>query len=63
MFGRTARLIVTAGLVAAGVVVLPATPAVAAVPTDPNPPIEKACGIDVTLILDASGSVQSSHAV
>jgi uncharacterized repeat protein (TIGR01451 family) len=29
----------------------------------PNPPIAKACGIDVTLVLDASGSVDSSHAV
>ena len=29
----------------------------------PNPPIAKACGIDVSLVLDASGSVQSAHAV
>jgi len=57
------RLILTAGLVAAGAFVLPATPAAAAVTPAPNPPIEKACGIDVTLVLDASGSVNSSHAV
>ena len=29
----------------------------------PNPPIAKACGIDVSLVLDASGSVESAHAV
>jgi LPXTG-motif cell wall-anchored protein len=44
-------------------VALPPAVAVAAVPTDPNPSIAKACGVDVTLILDASGSVNSSHAV
>lgn len=63
MLDRFARALLTAGLVAAGTVALPATTAVADVPTDPNPPIAKACGIDVTLILDASGSVNSSHAV
>ena len=29
----------------------------------PNPPIAKACGIDVSLVLDTSGSVESAHAV
>jgi hypothetical protein len=32
-------------------------------PATPNPPIAEACGIDVTLILDASGSIQSAGAV
>lgn len=41
------------------VVVVPGTP-VAAVT---NPQIEDSCGLDVTLALDASGSIQSSHAV
>ena len=29
----------------------------------PNPPIEDSCGVNVTLVLDASGSIQSSNAV
>lgn len=29
----------------------------------PNPPTADACGVDVTLVLDASGSIQSSSAV
>ena len=32
-------------------------------PATPNPPIEESCGVDVTLVLDASGSINSSHAV
>lgn len=28
-----------------------------------NPPVEEACGLDITLVLDASGSIQSSNAV
>lgn len=28
-----------------------------------NPPVEEACGVDITLVLDASGSIQSSDAV
>ena len=63
MIGRYVRVLLTVGLLALGTVALPPAVAVAAVPTDPNPPIAKACGIDVTLILDASGSVNSSHAV
>ena len=35
----------------------------AAVPPDPNPPIEQSCGLELTLVLDASGSVSSSNAV
>ena len=41
----------------------PAPPASAAVPTAPNPPIEDSCGLTVTLVLDASGSIESSNAV
>ena len=37
--------------------------AVAQVAPVHNPEIEEKCGLDVTLVLDASGSVQSSHAV
>jgi len=40
-----------------------AAPAVAAVTPVPNPPIAERCGVDVTLVLDASGSVQQSNAV
>ena len=29
----------------------------------PNPPIADSCGVDLTLVLDASGSIQSSNAV
>ena len=43
--------------------VVGAAPAAAAVAPAPNPPIAKQCGIDITLILDASGSVQQSNAV
>ena len=28
-----------------------------------NPPIEESCGVDLTVVLDASGSVSQSHAV
>lgn len=37
--------------------------AFAAVPPDPNPPIEQSCGLELTLVLDASGSVSSAGAV
>lgn len=46
-----------------GLLTVAPTPALAAVIPTENPPIEKACGIDVSLVLDASGSVNSSHAV
>ncbi len=35
----------------------------AAVAPDPNPTIEQSCGLELTLVMDASGSVSSSHAV
>ena len=39
-------------------------PVAAAVrPAVPNPPIDESCGIDVTMILDASGSIRSAGAV
>jgi hypothetical protein len=41
------------------VTVVPGLPAAAV----DNPPIEETCGVDVTLVLDASGSIQSSNAV
>jgi uncharacterized repeat protein (TIGR01451 family) len=49
-----------ASLLAVGTV---ATPAAAVVPPADNPPIPAQCGLGVTLVLDASGSVQSSNAV
>ncbi|MFC8680948.1 LPXTG cell wall anchor domain-containing protein [Microbacterium ureisolvens] len=48
-------------LVASGLVV-GAAPANAAVP-DENPDIRKQCGLDITLVLDASGSVSQANAV
>ncbi|HEY5879149.1 MAG TPA: LPXTG cell wall anchor domain-containing protein [Nakamurella sp.] len=64
MIGRWGRVALVAGLVGAGVVLTPTAPAaMAAVDPLPNPPITKACGIDLTLVLDASGSVNSAHAV
>lgn len=58
-----------AGRIAAALVIglLPgvavAAPAAGAVTPTANPPIEQSCGLDLTLVLDASGSVASSHAV
>jgi len=40
-----------------------AIPAPQAVQPAPNPPIDESCGVNVTLVLDASGSIESSHAV
>lgn len=62
------RVVVAAALVAGsvGVAALHDRQPVEAAPSiDPvaNPPIEDSCGIDVTLVLDASGSIQSSNAV
>ena len=60
---RLLRLMLAITMLAAGLVAIGApTPADAATPA-PNPPIAKECGIDITLVLDASGSVQSSKAV
>ncbi len=49
---RLVSLLAVAGLLAAGLTI-GAQPAAAAETPLPNPPIAKACGIDVTLILDA----------
>ena len=60
---RLLRLVMAIALLTVGLVSVGAhTPAAAATPA-PNPPIAKACGIDITLVLDASGSVSSSKAV
>ena len=40
-----------------------AAPAAAAVPSAANPAIPDSCGLNVTLVLDASGSIDQSHAV
>ena len=40
-----------------------AAPPTTVPPPAANPSVEKACGIDVSLVLDASGSVQSAGAV
>ena len=50
------------GLAVAPTLVL-AAPAEAAVTPVANPQLVEQCGIPVTLVLDASGSIQSSHAV
>ena len=49
-------LVVAPGLVRAGVAQAAVTPVA-------NPPVAEECGIPVTLVLDASGSINSSHAV
>ena len=55
--------VVAAGLAVAGtVVVVQPTPSAAVTPAA-NPPVVEECGIPVTLVLDASGSIDSSHAV
>ena len=62
----------TARVAAAAVLVLGLLPvglgvgvptANALVNPDPNPLVSETCGINVTLILDASGSVSQAHAV
>lgn len=61
---RGLRIVLSLGLawsMTAGLAGWAAPPAAAAV--TPNPPIEERCGLDVTLVLDASGSVQTSNAV
>ena len=68
-YARNRRIAaLTAGSLLAGGMVLgglPGTvaPAQAAVTPAPNPPIADSCGVDVTLVLDASGSISSSGAV
>ncbi len=58
---RLPGVLLAAATVAGGlvVVVAPSNPAAAVT----NPPIADSCGVDVTLVLDASGSISSSHAV
>ena len=46
-----------------GLAGLGASPAHAAVTPVANPQIEEKCGLPITLVLDASGSIQSSNAV
>lgn len=64
---RVARLLAgaaTAAVVASTVVVAASTPTlVAAADPLPNPTIAESCGVNVNLVLDASGSINSSHAV
>ena len=52
-----------AGTTLAGLSVIGSPPAVAAVAPVDNPPIVERCGLDLTLVLDASGSVQTANAV
>lgn len=67
---RRSALVVAAALVLAGASA-PATPgtpvtqpvADAVRPAVPNPDIDESCGLDATLILDASGSIESANAV
>ena len=67
----TAQLPRTAGLAAAALVLMaalgpapaPVATADAVRPAVPNPDIVEDCGVDVTLILDASGSIQDAGAV
>ncbi len=58
----TLRVLVVSALIA-GSTALGAGAASATLPTDPNPTLDQSCGLDLTLVLDASGSIQSSHAV
>jgi hypothetical protein len=63
---RSSRLVVRFGLTAALLVGLAGPgsfPAAAQVPPADNPAIEEKCGVDLTLVLDASGSVQQAGAV
>lgn len=62
MAGRVA-VALGAALLVALLVSGAATPAASAVDSIPNPPIADSCARDVTLVLDASGSVQSVGAV
>ena len=52
-----------AAQVAPGARVAPAEESVQSVTPGPNPSISETCGLDATLILDASGSINSAHAV
>jgi hypothetical protein len=59
---RIALTLGLAGTAMAGLVGPGASPAAAVTPV-PNPPIVERCGVDITLVLDASGSIQTSNAV
>ena len=59
--GTVAALLVVPLLT--GIASLNVRPAAAVVTPVANPPIADSCGVDVTVVLDASGSVQSSDAV
>jgi hypothetical protein len=59
----TLVLTVTVLLAPAWVVAGPDARRAEAIAPAPNPQIEESCGLDVTLVLDASGSVSSSNAV
>jgi uncharacterized repeat protein (TIGR01451 family) len=60
---RFPRAFALAGTTLAGLSVIGSPPAVAAVAPVDNPPIVERCGLDLTLVLDASGSVQTAGAV
>src|SRR5262245_4687035 len=60
---RIALALGLAGTTLAGLVGPAASPASAAVTPAPNPPIAEQCGENLTLVLDASGSIQTSNAV
>ncbi|MDX2378533.1 MAG: hypothetical protein QNM02_02090, partial [Acidimicrobiia bacterium] len=60
------RLLTAAAIVAGASIVTVATGGggvVEAIDSVPNPLIKESCGVDLTLVLDASGSIASSHAV
>ena len=63
--GRTARqrlALLATVMVVPALAVLTGVPTsdAAAPPVAPNPPIEESCGVDLTVVLDASGSIESS---
>ena len=60
---RAAFALALIGPLLVGVAGPGAAPAIAAVTPVPNPEIAEKCGVDLTLVLDASGSVQQSNAV
>ena len=64
MYGRTRLLVAAAiAITTTGVWVTATSTQVAAIDPKPNPPIEESCGVEVTLVLDASGSISSAGAV
>ena len=64
MYGRTRLLVAAAiAITTTGVWVTATSTQVAAIDPVANPSIEESCGVDVTLVLDASGSISSAGAV